>query len=104
MWTIIIGAIINLIIWFIQQYWTNHPPVDPTPAKTAFLDHMGKVRYFWMGTDRKKYADKLFDKFTASYKAKPPVVTLSDKPLNSDLAKGLAKEYAHGLTLSPDEI
>lgn len=103
MWTIVIGAIVSLLVFFFERWWTAHHPINPTPAKQAFLDEVGKLRHCWMGPNRQKYAAALFDKFVARYNQAPPKMSDHDAPLTSDQAKAIASLYASGLTLTQDE-
>jgi len=103
MWMIIIGAIVNLLVYFFERWWTAHHPVNPVAAKQAFLDEVGRTRHFWMGKDRQKYAGALFDKFQSRYNSDPPVFEVSDAPLTAEQARTVAAKYAAGLTLTPDE-
>jgi hypothetical protein len=105
MFTIIIGAIVNLLIWWFEQWWKNKHPAQPGPKeKQAFLTEVSRFKHFWMGPNRHKYAAALFDKFAAKYQANPPVVELSDAPLSAKEAAGFANKYAKGLTLTSDEV
>lgn len=99
MLTIIIGALVNILIFFFEQWWTNHHPVNPAPTKAAYLAEVGKWKYFWMGPNRVKYASQLHDKAVARFVANPPVVELSSAPLTQDSAHKLANAYCGGLTL-----
>lgn len=102
MWMIIIGAIVSLLVYFFERWWTAHHPISPAQARDAFIAEVGSLRHFWMGSRRKEYAGKLFDKFLKNYEANPPV---SSAPfLTQPEALGLAKKYAEGLTLTADEL
>lgn len=104
MWTIIIGAIVNLLIFFFERWWTNSYPYDPAQYRANFMDEVNSLRHFWMGPDRAKYAGLLFDKFEANYKAAPPVISDQDGLLNQAYASFHAKKYARGLTLTYQEV
>lgn len=101
--TIIIGAIVSMLVFFFQRWWTAHHPIAPTAeAKAAFINEVNRPRHFWMGGKRHVYAEKLFDKFAANYAAKPQPVDAA--PLTEEQAGSLAASLAEGLTLDPDSL
>lgn len=105
MWAIIIGAIVNLLIYFFEQWWTNNHPWHPAQYRAAFLNRVSGIRYFWMGRDRVKKASLLFDKFQKNYEASPPPPGLTNGPkLTKGNASFYAKKYATGLTLTQAEM
>lgn len=104
MWMIIIGAIVSLLVYFFERWWTAHHPVSPAQAKEAFLAEVASLRHFWMGPRRKELAGKLFDKFQKNYEANPPPTQAVPRPLTSEEALALAKKYSDGLTLTQDEL
>ena len=100
MWTIIIGAIVSLLIFAFEQWWTHNHPARPTPQQRAqFIAQVGAWKYFWMGPKRAEYAGKLFDQFVVNYDAAPPGFQAGDAPLSQSQAKYLAQKYAAGLVL-----
>lgn len=105
MWPIIIEAIISLLIYFFEKWWSKSQPFSPSQYREAFLSKVTSIRYFWMGPQREVYAALLFDKFQANYDAdRPPAACFLDRRLSPDEATGFAKKYAKGLTLSPSEV
>lgn len=103
MLTLIVSAIINILVYFFERWWTAHHPIDPSPAKAAFLGEVGKLRHFWMGPNRQKYAEKLFDKFAQNYKAAQGGYLVSDSPLCREEARLLATKLCKGLDLTTEE-
>lgn len=104
MWPIIVTALINLLIYFFEKWWTNSNPYPPSMYRGAFLDEVSSIKWFWMGTSRVKYAGLLFDKYQANYDADKPPGVCFGVPLPKEAASMYAKKYAIGLTLSPTEV
>lgn len=103
MFTLIIGAIVQLLIFFFERWWTAHHPADPATAKTAFITHVAKPRFFLLGHKRTLYADMLFDKFRANYMATDAARTYGNTPLTEEAAKALVQRCIKGVTLSETE-
>lgn len=105
MFLIIVGALVGILVFFFERWWTAHHPVAPTAdTKTAFLAEVARPRHFWMGSKRHAMASKLYDKYVAKYNADPPIMELSTKPLTQEEAHAIATRYSLGLTLDPTEI
>jgi len=104
MWVQIIMAIVNLLIFFFEQWWKNHHPTSPAQARALFVAQVSSIRYFYLGRKRGQIAGIVFDKAMARYDADPPVFNLSDAPLSENDASVLAYKYASGITVDPSEI
>jgi len=102
--TIILGAIVSMLVFFFQRWWTAHHPITPSPeARAQFVSDIERPRHFWMGKKRGDYAGKLFDKFKANYEAKIHQVKAASI-LSEEEAGELAASFAEGLTLTPEEL
>lgn len=103
--TIIIGAIVSMLVYFFQRWWTENHPIVPKDdeAKKMFVAKVARPRNFWMGPKREEYAGKLFDKYVQKLKDRP-IQRVSHIPMSEDEAGIYAATYAEGLTLEPDEL
>lgn len=102
MFMIIVGALVSMLVFFFQRWWTANHPLTPTPeAKAAFLAEVDHPRHFWMGEKRRQMAEKLFDKFAA--KASRELPSRSEELTEED-AGVLAANIAEGVTLDPAEV
>lgn len=101
--SLVLSAIVTLLVYFFERWWTAHHPTAPTPdAKAEFLAQIGKPRHFLLGKKRRLYASLLFDKFAARYAeigGKYDAGLICSQPQ----AAALAKKCAEGLTLSAAE-
>lgn len=103
MFTIIIGAIVSMLVFFFQRWWTAHHPIAPNAeAKAAFIAQVERPRHFWMGVRRGEYAGKLFDKFAAKYAERAHQVKAASV-MSEEEAGSLAAEIAKDITLTENE-
>ncbi len=100
MWTILIGAIVNLLIFFFQRWWASkHPTAPGKQERAAFLAEVNSKWRFKLvpQATREKAANQAFDQFAENYNLNPPVIDLDGAPLTQDQAKLLAQRYADGI-------
>jgi len=101
--SLVLSALVSLLVFFFERWWTANHPINPAAAKQAFLAEVGSAKHFWMGKRRHELAGKIFDKFVARFNADPPKMATGTVLTESE-ASALAQKYAAGLTLTPNEL
>lgn len=100
MWEILLQAVVSLLVYFFEKWWSNSHPQPPSEdnraAFIATVHGSWKLKIFGKSL-REKAANYAFDKFAENYKANPPIVQLSDAPLDPVEARGFATIYSKGI-------